>query len=561
MNTAGRNWLVFGNWVGSVLALVAASVHGASGVASMWALGAAVVVTVIALGWPTRGLARVAALVGLVWQASLIGTYWPFASAGFSIGSLGPSQWPMSALVILGVLALLALSFLVLFLAPAVALRRALGRARSLVDGQRPDALELVAKVFDRDAALRHLWQQYRDQLRTLPDPRGGQGVCSMSSARDVFDLHTVTYSRLRLDLFRNLPGILTGLGIVGTFMGIIKGIRGLHFSQDPAELQRVFDTLSVGVAEAFVVSMTAITLSMAVTLVEKALMSSIAHALDAMNVGLDALHPPRPGGEQATAAAPTLAPPVQAPPAAAMQVQAQAQAQVPPAAAAPVPGRAGDAPSASMLAPAEMMSQLLAATSQIANASKAMAELARALPETVAEQSRAASQGSQQTGQALRALSSRLEGVASAIEVSGRRTLETVAARLMQAEMQMVSRNQSVAEHLGELVQRIETLCSLLQQDRLPMEVDSAPTYFTGNPASLGAEGRYGIPGSVHAAQGAPSGLSSFGSMAATGAGVGIDRGGVRNGRPVGAAQAADDEWADWAAESKKAEDRSFGI
>ena len=558
MNTAGRNWLVFGNWVGSVLALVAASVHGASGVASMWALGAAVVVTVIALGWPTRGLARVAAVVGLVWQASLIGTYWPFASAGFSIGSIGPSQWPMSALVILGVLALLALSFMVLFLAPAVALRRALGRARSLVDGQRPDALELVAKVFDRDAALRHLWQQYRDQLRTLPDSGGGQGVCSMSSARDVFDLHTVTYSRLRLDLFRNLPGILTGLGIVGTFMGIIKGIRGLHFSQDPAELQRVFDTLSVGVAEAFVVSMTAITLSMAVTLVEKALMSSIAHALDAMNVGLDALHPPRPGVEQAAAAAaPALARPVQALPAAAMQVQAQ----VLPAAESPVPGRVADASSASLLAPAEMMSQLLAATSQIANASKAMAELARALPETVAEQSRAASQGSQQTGQALRALSSRLEGVASAIEVSGRRTLETVAARLMQAEMQMVSRNQSVAEHLGELVQRIETLCSLLQQDRLPMEVESAPTYFTGNPAGLGGEGRYGIPGSVHAVQGAPSGLSSFGSMATTGAGVGIDRGAVHNGRPVGAAQAADDEWADWAAESKKAEDRSFGI
>jgi hypothetical protein len=213
------------------------------------------------------------------------------------------------------------------------------------------------------------------------------------------------------------------------------------------------------------------------------------------------------------------------------------------------------------MLAPAEMMSQLLAATSQIANASKAMAELARALPETVAEQSRAASQGSQQTGQALRALSSRLEGVASAIEVSGRRTLETVAARLMQAEMQMVSRNQSVAEHLGELVQRIETLCSLMQQDRFPMEGGSAPSYFTGSPASLGIDGQYGASGVAHAAQGTPGGMPSFGAMAGAGAGVVIDRGNLRNGRPVGVAQAADEEWADWAADSKKADDRSFGI
>jgi len=559
MNTTGRNWLVFGNWVGSVLALVAASVHGASGVASVWALGAAVFVTVIALGWPARGLAKVVAVIGLVWQASLIGTYWPFANTGFGIGSLGPAQWPLSALVILGVLALLALSFLVLFLAPALALRASLGRARALVAGQKADALELVARVFDRDAALRHLWQQYRDQLRSLPAPGGGQGLYSMSSARDVFDLHTVTYSRLRLDLFRNLPGILTGLGIVGTFMGIIKGIRGLHFSQDPAELQRVFDTLSVGVAEAFVVSMTAITLSMAVTLVEKAVMSSIAHALDAMNVGLDALHPPRPGVEQASVAAPAQNAPAQAMSAAA-PAPMQAPVVAPAPTAAPAPVRAAESAPSGALPPADMMSQLLAATTQIASASKAMAELARTLPETVAEQSRAASQGSQQTGQALRALSSRLEGVASAIEVSGRRTLETVAARLMQAEMQMVSRNQSVAEHLGELVQRIETLCSLLQQDRYPMDVGATPSYISGGTSGHGGESPYAVTGSSLATQSMPNGLPTFGPMAGSVAGGGLDRGASRNGRPMGAAQGPDDEWADWVAGPRKAEDRSFG-
>ncbi|MFN9011860.1 MAG: hypothetical protein ACK5XU_07405 [Pseudomonadota bacterium] len=556
MNTTGRNWMVFGNWLGSLLALIAASVHGASGVASLWALGAAVIVTVVALGWPTRGIARMAAVVGLIWQASLIATYWPFASVGFGIGAVGPAQWPLSALVILGVLAALALSFLTLFLGPAVSLRLALGRALSLVNDQRPDALEAVAGVFGRDAALKHLWQQYRDQLRPLPDPGSGQRVYSMSSAREVFDLHTVTHSRLRLDLFRNLPGILTGLGIVGTFMGIIKGIRGLHFSQDPAELQRVFDTLSVGVAEAFVVSMTAITLSMAVTLVEKAMMSSIAHALDAMNVGLDALHPPRPGRDSMAAAVPVAAVPVPAVGPTPAPSPARSQSTDPhPATVAAVA-----AAPATAVQSGEMMAQLLAATTQIQNASKAMADLARSLPETVAQQSRAASEGSQQTGQALRALSSRLEGVASAIEVSGRRTLETVAARLMQAEMQMVSRNQSVAQNLGELVQRIETLCSLLQQDRLPIEEEGAPSYLTGNPGGLGSEAQYGAASSARAVHGSPGATAPFGSMAGTGGGGGIDRGVVPNWRAAGTAQVAEDDWANWAAGPAKADDRSFG-
>jgi hypothetical protein len=208
-----------------------------------------------------------------------------------------------------------------------------------------------------------------------------------------------------------------------------------------------------------------------------------------------------------------------------------------------------------------EMMAQLLAATTQIQNASKAMADLARSLPETVAQQSRAASEGSQQTGQALRALSSRLEGVASAIEVSGRRTLETVAARLMQAEMQMVSRNQSVAQNLGELVQRIETLCSLLQQDRLPIEEESAPSYFTGHPGGPGLDGQYGALGSTAAVHGAPGGLPPFGSMPGTGGGVGVDRVGIHNGRAVGAVEVADDEWADWTAGPAKARDPGFGV
>lgn len=547
MNTTGRSWLVIGNWVGGVLALMAATVHGASGVASAWALGAAVLVTVVVLGWPTRGIARFVALGGLVWQAALIATYWPFSSTQFALGSIGPAQWPLSALIILGILALLALSFLVMFLVPAIGLRLALGRARSVVVARRQDALERVAKAFEGDDALRHLWLQYRGQLRGPNGSANGQAVHSLSSARDVFDLHTITHSRLRLDLFRNLPGILTGLGIVGTFMGIIKGIRGLQFSQDPSEVQRVFDTLSVGVAEAFVVSMTAITLSMAVTLVEKTLMSSIAHALDAMNVGLDAMHPPRPGSELLPAA--HIAAPQPATTYMPAPVTAPAPAPAPSAAAQST--AAAERPAAEVQRSNELLAQLLLVTTQVQGATKAMAELARALPETIAEQSRVASQGSQQTAQSLRGLSSRLEGVASTIEVSGRRTLETVAARLMQAEMQMVSRNQAVAEHLGELVHRIETLCSLLQQDRLPMDPGMGELQIPGSAPLFGATGSM-----AHADS---NGRAHFGSLTVGATSVDVDRGGMRNGRTLGGAPEADD-WADWSAGERKLGDRSFG-
>jgi hypothetical protein len=87
-----------------------------------------------------------------------------------------------------------------------------------------------------------------------------------------------------------------------------------------------------------------------------------------------------------------------------------------------------------------------------------------------------------------MKTLSSRLEGVASGIEFSARKTLETVASRLMQSEMNMVSRHHAVADHLGELVQRIEALCGLLQQDRADINRSGDPYAYPGDEPAQGA-------------------------------------------------------------------------
>jgi hypothetical protein len=515
MPSSANRWFVAANWLAAMLAMASAAVHGEFGVASVWVLTAALFVTVGCLGWPQATATRGLGIIGLAWQLALIGAYWPFAGRQAATDLWGQLGWNLPVLVILSVLALLGLSFLVLFVLPAIGLRRRLGRARSHLTAHQQHGLDLVVQELDSDPALRHLWLQYRSQVRIPADGAPAQQVHALASARDVFDLHTLTHSRLRLDLFRHVPGIITGLGIIGTFAGIIKGIRGLRYSQDPAEMQRVFDVLAGGVAEAFFVSMTAITLAMAVALVEKTLMSSIAHALDGLNVGLDAVFPPRPSAEsppvapQAPAQAQTQAP-MPSPPAMAHPAQAAGAAveAAPPAGVAAMrplgesaPGHLATATAplaAQPPAPAppepstariDWPTQLLEVTAQTQAATHAMAELARALPKLLAEQGEAAGQAQQQTMQSLRTLSSRLEGVASSIEVSGRRTLEAVAARLMQAELQMVSRNQAVAEHLGELVQRIETLCGLMQQDRSALNVHTGPDPFAALMAGAGPD------------------------------------------------------------------------
>jgi hypothetical protein len=478
MDANMNRWLVSGVWLAAVLALVSASTQGAIGVAAMWALPAALAATMAGLGWPDKPMSRIVAGMGLVWELALIGAYWPFAHRDEGPGVMGPMTWPTHSLVILAVLALLALSFVAMFMLPALGLSKRLKLASKAVPGQADETRERVAQALQADPELLPLWKEYVALLHTTQDDNGQPRSSAMVSARAVFELVTVTQSRLRLDLFRNLPGVFTGIGIIGTFSGLIMGLRTFRISQDPQVVQKSLELLMAGVWEAFLVSALAITLAIIVTLIEKIVMTLVMHRLDGFTLALDEAFPPEPPMQaQATESwMPRLV----------NVLDALSQGRTPPAVTAPAAGAAAGqlgpalgpdlmdmpmqpgVPSA-LPAPvsADLLGPLLDMSQQTRLATTAMAELAGSLPAALAKQFQGASQAQQQSVQAMRALSARLEGVASGIEVSGRKTLETVASRLMQSEANMNARHHAVVESLAELVQRIETLCGLLQQDR----------------------------------------------------------------------------------------------
>ncbi len=495
MDTNINRWLVSAVWLAAVMALVSASTQGAIGVAAMWALPAALVATMAGLGWPDRPMSRILAGMGLVWELALIGAYWPFAQRDEGPSVLGPMTWPMHSLVILGVLALLALSFVAMFMLPALGLSKRLKQAREAIPGPVDETRERVALALQADPELLPLWKEYVALLHPTQDENGSPRTSAMVSARAVFELVTVTQSRLRLDLFRNLPGIFTGIGIIGTFSGLIMGLRTFRISQDPKVVQKSLELLMAGVWEAFLVSALAISLAITVTLIEKVVMSLVMRQLDKLTLALDEAFPPEPpsqlaaDGESAAASwMPRLVSALDA------LTQGRAPTTVMAAATtdaglttgyldmpmqpgvattnggvtyASASGTAGSAGSALAPVSNDLLGSLLDMSQQTRLATTAMAELAGSLPAALAQQFQGSSQAQQQSVQAMRTLSARLEGVASGIEVSGRKTLETVASRLMQSEANMNARHHAVVESLSELVQRIETVCGLMQQDR----------------------------------------------------------------------------------------------
>lgn len=202
---------------------------------------------------------------------------------------------PWTVLATGGALLVLLAAFLLVFLLPGIAhflrLRRILQSILKF-DPNQPATGEFK-KVFAADRHLAHLWNEYRESLHLQMEERDGQMV--VKAARSTvpsemfFSCQAVVDSKLRVEFFKHLPGLFTGIGIIGTFSGLIYGLRAFQVSAEAEKVRTSLEGLMHSVGEAFLVSAAAIGLAMAVTLVEKLLLSAlyrrtedIAHAIDA---------------------------------------------------------------------------------------------------------------------------------------------------------------------------------------------------------------------------------------------------------------------------------------
>lgn len=191
-------------------------------------------------------------------------------------------------------LAILALAFALLFLIPGCLhwfrLRTILV---GILDFQGKTPPGEFKKLFAQDQRLAHLWREYQDSLHVQREEREGQmqviAIRSTVPAEAYFNSQYVVDSRLRTEFFKHLPGIFTGLGIIGTFTGLIEGLRRFQVSENAATVRTSLESLMHSVGEAFLISAAAIGAAMFVTFVEKFLLAAlysksegIAHAIDA---------------------------------------------------------------------------------------------------------------------------------------------------------------------------------------------------------------------------------------------------------------------------------------
>lgn len=149
-----------------------------------------------------------------------------------------------------------------------------------------------VGKAF-RWEPFRHLWAEYDDTLHELKKAGSGENalveVRATVPADAIFTRDVLVDSRLFDEFTRHLPGVLTGLGIIGTFAGLLDGLQ--HFKPTPIEdAVKGLAPLLQGVQHAFIASGTAIACAMLVVFVSRLtlayfyrLVEKLTHTIDSM--------------------------------------------------------------------------------------------------------------------------------------------------------------------------------------------------------------------------------------------------------------------------------------
>jgi putative membrane protein len=198
---------------------------------------------------------------------------------------------------LLCILVLLVLHFAIQYVARGIRLRLALAKLTDAVLQQRAaDATTVKAGLGDvfRGTRIEFGWLEYEETLHEQHEWKEGEkrtvAIRATVPAQAFINVETVVDPRIGSEYFKHLPGILTGLGIIGTFFGLIHGLQNFDPTSETAQLTTNLQSLFTEVKFAFTFSGIAIGVAILITAIEKWLYSACAKWVGELTQALDGL-------------------------------------------------------------------------------------------------------------------------------------------------------------------------------------------------------------------------------------------------------------------------------
>ena len=201
---------------------------------------------------------------------------------------------PLAVFLIVAVLTLLFLfGYLIQGTRVGLQLWFAVRRIRSIERRDKRADADDVAEIL-RHKPFKHLWDEYSDTLHEVRKAENGAAVLSevraTVPAEMFFTRDVLVDGRLLDDFTRHLPGVLTGLGIIGTFAGLLEGLKRFDPTSSTSAVAGL-KPLLLGVAHAFTASAFAIACAMLVVFISRLALALFYRQVDLLNHAIDSLY------------------------------------------------------------------------------------------------------------------------------------------------------------------------------------------------------------------------------------------------------------------------------
>ncbi|HAI2383777.1 TPA: OmpH family outer membrane protein [Escherichia coli] len=198
---------------------------------------------------------------------------------------------------VIGIVSVAFIIFTLFYLFRAVKIANGLEKYKQSINNiknNEPDnQLQHLQNLFVQPE-LKHAWSEFKESLHSQYELEDGEEkivrIRATAPSASFFSEQQLVDIPLNTELFKHLPGILTGVGIIGTFYGLMIGLK--HFDPStPEQVTSSVNNLLHDVLYAFLGSAFAITFSILITWLEKFYLAKCYKNLEKFTAELDSLY------------------------------------------------------------------------------------------------------------------------------------------------------------------------------------------------------------------------------------------------------------------------------
>jgi methyl-accepting chemotaxis protein len=158
-------------------------------------------------------------------------------------------------------------------------------------EGLSPAVFDSAGQLFETSEPLQEPWRGFQRQVFVVRNGSGEDRFYSSDSADQAFNDSAVIDSRINRNFYSSVPGIVTGVGLLLTFLAILLALTDLRITSERVE---GIDKLVFGLAGKFVSSVAALFAASLFLIFEKPLLHKIENSRRSLVAAIDALVPRR---------------------------------------------------------------------------------------------------------------------------------------------------------------------------------------------------------------------------------------------------------------------------